>query len=137
MKTTTLKNYWGFEYITVTNVPYETSAHGKIIDSRSIKDIDWKVTLAILKHRAPIRGREFRFLRKSLSFSLAECGKHLSLSATALMKWEKMPEIRLAPINEAAVRAFFAERFRIPLSGKWSELVANPTRPKRISLKAA
>ena len=110
------QGYYGLKYITVEFT-------GDRISSSSVDEIDHKVSEYIIKHRSPLRGVEVRFLRKTLSLSLAALGQHLGLSAPAILKWERAENERLAPINEVAVRVLFAELLGVHLTGKFSELM--------------
>ena len=58
--------------------------------------------------------------------------KHLSFTA---LKWKAKPDERLHLINEAAVRAFFAEQFGVEMPGKFSELIGTEEFPDETALK--
>jgi hypothetical protein len=96
--------------------------------------IDRGIAFKIIEDRVPIRGAEVAFLRKALGLSLKDWANNFGLSAAGVLKWEKAVGKRLAPVNEAAVRAFCAEELGVEVNGTWSELIADDETPKKVSV---
>jgi hypothetical protein len=97
--------------------------------------IDKGIAFKIIEDRVPIRGAEVMFLRKALGLSLKDWANKFGLSAAGVLKWERARDKRLAPVNEAAVRAFCAELLGVVFEGTWSELIADNKTPKKVSVK--
>jgi hypothetical protein len=97
--------------------------------------IDKGIAFKLIEDRVPIRGAEVLFLRKALGLSLKDWADKFGLSAAGVLKWERALDKRLAPVNEAAVRAFCAERLGVELEGTLSEIVADDQTPKKLSVK--
>jgi hypothetical protein len=97
--------------------------------------IDRGIAAKLIEDRVPIHGAEVAFLRKALGLSLKDWASPFGLSAAGVLKWEKAPTKRLAPVNEAAVRAYCAEHLGVEVSGIWSELVAADKIPSKISVR--
>jgi transcriptional regulator with XRE-family HTH domain len=91
----------------------------------------------LIKARVPLRGKEVKMLRKVLGFSLERFAAEIKLTSGSTFKWENKADERLHPINEFAVRALFAEKLGLEVSGKYSELIATPDKAKEIVLKAS
>lgn len=133
MKKITIKKYYGLEYITVIGIPIKNTKHGNII-AINVSVIENLVARELIQKKVPIRGLEFKFLRKVLGLSLATIGSELGISAPAVLKWERAAKKRLDPINEVAVRALLAEKFGVKISGKFSELLGADTTPDSLVL---
>ena len=125
----------GLDYIIFKNVPMRESKWGDVIELK--ESILEKVAAeALITHRIPLRGQEVRFLRKSLGLTYGKFAAELSISPSTVCKWEQKPDERLHIFNETALRSFFAEKLGIEISGKFSQLIAFPTRPDKLVLKA-
>lgn len=124
----------GLEYIRFLNVPHFESKHGPVIDL-SPGTLETLAAKAIVKERIPLRGKEVRFLRKTLGLSLEKFSAKLGLSSGTVFHWEKAEDQQLAPVNESAVRALLAEELEIEIPGKFSLLVGGKAR--RIDVKAS
>ena len=96
--------------------------------------IDRGIAAKIIEDRVPIRGAEVSFLRKTLGLSLKDWAGNFGLSAAGVLKWEKALNKRLAPVNEASVRAYCAEHLGVEVTGTWTELVADDRTPKKVSV---
>ena len=96
--------------------------------------IDRGIAAKIIEDRVPIRGLEASFLRKALGMSLKDWASNFGLSAAGVLKWERAVDKRLAPVNEAAVRAYCAEHLGVEVVGTWSELIADDQTPKKVSV---
>jgi DNA-binding transcriptional regulator YiaG len=112
----------GLDYIVFKGVPMRESKFGDVIDFNPGL-LEKIAAEAVISHRVPLRGLEVRFLRKTSGLTLDAFAKSLDLTAAAVRKWELKEKERLHPINEAAVRAFFAEKLGVEFPGKLSELV--------------
>lgn len=110
------------EYIRFLNVPLKDSKHGPVIDLPP-HFLDNLAAVAVIKERIPLRGKEVKFLRKTLGLSLEKFANQLGLTSGAVFRWEQDLEQRLLPINEIAVRTFVAEKLNIEIAGKFSELL--------------
>ena len=130
----TLKNYRGFEYITVI-VPVRPSKHGDVVDVKP-SFVENIVASAMVKNRVPLRGKEVKFLRKTLGLSLERFAAEIGLTSGAIFKWEKIETERLHPINEIAVRSYMAEKFKVDLPGTYSELLGKQEQAEPFTLKA-
>jgi hypothetical protein len=97
--------------------------------------IDKGIAFRLIEDRVPMRGAEVLFLRKTLGLSLKDWADNFGLSAAGVLKWERALDKRLAPVNEAAVRAFCAEELGVEFEGTWSELIADDMTPKKVSVK--
>ena len=131
-----IRGFLGLEYIVLTNVPIRDTQFGEVIDVKP-NVLENITARAIITHRVPIRGKEVKFLRKTLGLSLERFASEIKLTSGSIFKWERAADERLHPINEIAVRAFVAEQLNIDLSGKYSELVASKEFPKEIVLNTS
>jgi DNA-binding transcriptional regulator YiaG len=131
-----IKGIGGLDYIIFKNVPMRESKYGDIIDFNPGL-MEKMAAEAIIRSRVPIRGLEVNFLRKTLALSLDRLAKDLNLTAAAVRKWEVKETERLHPINEAAVRALFAEKLSVDMPGKFSELIGTEEGPNELILKAS
>lgn len=122
------------EYIHFVGVPMKESSHGPIIDLKP-NTLERLASIAIIKNRIPLRGKETQFLRKSLSLSLEKFANKLGLTSGSVFHWEKNKNERLTPINEAAVRSLVAEELGIEIPGKFSLLLGDKVR--EIKIKAS
>lgn len=135
-KTTTLDQFLGLNYVSVVNVPIKASSYGDVIDV-DVEILEQMAAKAIIKARIPLRGKEVNVLRRVLGLSLERFAAQLGLTSGSIFKWEKKPNERLHPMNEVAVRAFFAEKFKVSLPGKYSELLGTKDRTEELVLKAS
>lgn len=131
-----LTGYYGMSYIHFKNVPMRDSKFGPIIEL-DIRFLEELAARAIIEHRVPLRGLEVRFLRKTQGLSMERFAAKLGLTSGAVFKWERDPNQRLHPVNEAVVRAFFAEVLSVDLRGRLSELIGTDKTPEKIILKAS
>jgi len=112
------------EYIHFINVPMKASKHGPIIDLEP-NVLETLAAKAVIENRIPLRGKEIKFLRKAIGLSLEKFAGKLGLTSGSVFHWEKEDKQRLAPVNEAAVRAFVAEVLELEISGKFSHLLGD------------
>lgn len=131
-----IRGFGGLDYVIFKNVPMRESKYGNVIDFNPGL-MEKIVAEAIIGSRVPIRGLEVNFLRKTLAFSLDRLAKELNITAAAVRKWEMKRTERLHPINEAAVRALFAEKFGVEMPGKFSALIGTEESPDKLVLKAS
>lgn len=124
----------GLSYVYVA-VPVARADDGTEYIDLPTNVIERAIATKLIEARVPVRGAEVAFLRKALGLTLKAWGQQFGLSAAGVQKWEKARTKRLAPVNEAAVRAYCAERLEVQLEGTWSDLVAGDKVPKRLSLK--
>jgi len=110
------------EYIHFINVPMKESKHGPVIDLAP-NQLEKLAATAVIVHRIPLRGKEVKFLRKMVGLSLEKFANKLGLTSGSVFHWEKAEDQRLAPVNEAPVRALIAEELEIEISGKFSDLL--------------
>jgi DNA-binding transcriptional regulator YiaG len=136
------KKYWTedcdnlvmLDYIRFLNVPLYSSEYGPVIDLRP-NTLELLAAEAVLTKGIPIRGLEVKFLRKVAGFSLEKFANKLGLSSGTVFHWEKAAKDVLAPVNEAAVRAFIAETLNVEISAHFSKLVGHAEH--KIELKAS
>jgi DNA-binding transcriptional regulator YiaG len=124
------------EYIHFVNVPMKDSKHGPVIDLAP-DVLETLAAQAVIAHRIPIRGREVKFLRKAIGLSLEKFANKLGLTSGSVFHWEKTDNERLAPINEAAVRALVAEELGLEISGKFSDLLGEKLHDINVKVKAS
>ena len=124
------------DYFIFKGVPMRNSQWGPVVEL-SEKIMEELASRAIIEHRLPIRGKEIRFLRKSLGLTLAAFAEKLNLTPSSILKWERANEERLHPINEVAVRALVAEEMKIDVVGKYSVLRGKEMTPEKLELKAS
>ena len=129
----TIKGVGNLDYPEVHGVPMLIDEeHGEGIHAKVLGEVEHQVAAEIISRKLPIRGAEVLFLRKSLGLSRLEFAKGLSLSDVAVLKWERTASKRLVPINEVAVRAYFAQRLKIKLEGTFDALVGDEATPKKL-----
>ena len=135
MKTTTLKNFGGLTYATVTNVPIKQSEFGEIIDFNN-KELEVLVSCEILKNKIPIRGAEFRVLKSAISLSNEAISEKLGISRNTVLKWGKDIEKRLPLPYEMLLRILVADILGIKIFISIESLKAK-NKATRINIKAA
>lgn len=129
----TMKGVGNLDYPEVHGVPMLIDdEHGESIHAQVLGEVEQQVAAEIISHKLPIRGAEVEFLRKALGLSRLEFAKGLSLSDVAVLKWERAGDKRLVPINEVAVRAYFAQRLKIKLAGTFDALIGDESTPKKL-----
>lgn len=134
----TVKGVGNLNYPEVHGVPMLIDdEYGESIHAQVLGEVEHQVAAEIISRKLPIRGAEIIFLRKSLGLSRLEFAKGLSLSDVAVLKWERTADKRLAPINEVAVRAYFAQRFKIKLAGTFDALIGDESTPKKLVIHFA
>ena len=131
-----LKGLMGLDYILFKNVPMRQSEYGPVIDLEP-GVLEKLAAQAVIEQRIPIRGKEVKFLRKTLGLSMEKFATKLELTSGAVFKWERNPEERLHSINEIVVRAFVAEILGVEISGKYSALLGKSEQPEELILKAS
>lgn len=135
MKTTTMKNFAGLTYVTVSNIPIRGSEFGDVIDIDP-RQLERLVAIALIENKIPIRGAEFRLLKSAIAMSNEAIGDKLGVSRNTVLKWGKEIEKRLPPPHEMLVRLLVADILEIDISATIENLKAND-KTKRISVKAA
>lgn len=124
----------GTTSLIVESVPITTSKYGDVIQMDPLK-FEQVIAKAVIKHGLPISGRHVSFLRKAIGLSMDKLAKHLGLTAPAILKWERLGNKRLSPINEAALRSLFAELLHIEIEGTFTTLVGLKKAPKTLKVK--
>ncbi|MBI4405052.1 MAG: helix-turn-helix domain-containing protein [Deltaproteobacteria bacterium] len=135
MKKTTIKNFGGLTYITVTNIPIKQTDFGEVIDMEP-RALEKLVSEALIRNKIPVRGAEFRIMKSALGLSNEAIANQLGISRNTVLKWGKEVEKRLPPPYEMLVRVLVAELMGIRLNATIDDLRA-ASRAKGISLKAA
>jgi len=135
MKTTTMKNFAGLTYVTVSNIPVKNSDFGEIIDVEP-RVLETLVAIALIENKIPITGTEFRLLKSAINLSNEAIGDKLGVSRNTVLKWGKEIEKRLNPPYEMLVRLLVADILGIKISSSFKELRAND-KTKKLSVKAA
>jgi DNA-binding transcriptional regulator YiaG len=124
------------EYVRFINVPVKKTKSGDVIalPPHVLEELAAK---AVIKERIPLRGREVRFLRKTLGLSLEKFAAKLGLSAGTVLHWERAEDSQLSSMNEAGVRAFVAEELGVELEGKLSALIGGKIHEIKIHADAS
>jgi len=135
MKTTTMKNFAGLTYVTVTDIPVKKSEFGEVIDVRP-RELEELVSTALIEFKIPVRGAEFRVFKSAIGLSNEAIGNKLGVSRNTVLKWGKELDKRLPPPYEMLVRLLVAESLGIELEPSLDELRAKD-KPRKISVKAA
>ena len=135
MKTTTMKNFAGLTYVTISNIPIKNSDYGEIIDTKP-RELEVLVAIALIENKIPITGAEFRLLKSAINLSNEGIAKMLGVSRNTVLKWGKEIEKRLPTPYEMLVRFLVADSLGIKISSSIEELRAND-KTKKIVLKAA
>ena len=135
MKRTSIRNFGGLTYVTVTNIPLKQTAFGDVINMEP-RELEKLVAMALTEHKVPIRGAEFRVMKSAVGLSNESIAKQLGISRNTVLKWGKETERRLPPPYEMLVRVLVAESLGMKLVATIEELRAG-NRARTISLKAA
>lgn len=120
--TENLKGLIALDYVTFINVPMVEYKHGPIIDLPP-NFLETLAAKAIIKESIPLRGREVKFLRKTIGLSLEKFANQIGLTSGAIFRWEQAQDEHLSPINEIAVRTFIADKLNVEIPGKFSKLI--------------
>jgi DNA-binding transcriptional regulator YiaG len=136
-----LKNMKGVAnlgYVEVRGVPMIVDEeYGEGIHADILGEVEQMVACEIIAQKFPIHGAEVVFLRKALGLSRLEFAKGISLSDVAVLKWERAKSKRLVPINEIAVRAYFAQRLGVKIPGTFDALIGSASTPKKFVIQYA
>lgn len=135
MRRTTLRNFAGLTYLTITNVPVKETEFGEIISLKPMI-LEKLVAAALIEHKVPIRGAEFRVMKSALGLSNEAIAEKLGISRNTVLKWGKAVDIRLPAPYEMLFRVLTAELLKIRLNATISDLRAED-RARKISLEAA
>ena len=135
MRTTTLKNFAGLTYLTITHVPVKETEFGEIINLKPML-LEKLVAAALIKNKVPIRGAEFRLIKSALGLSNEAIASQVGISRNTVLKWGKEVETRLPPPYEMLFRVLTAELLRIRLNATIKDLRADD-KAKKINLQAA
>jgi len=133
--TKTFKGILNLKYVEVQNVPvHKSERFGTTMDAAVLKRVEKIAAIALLEQRVPLRGGEVQFLREVAGISQRKLGQLLGYSGVAILKWERSPNKRLAPVNEVAVRALMAGQLNIKLLGTFEALLGIEKSPKALVL---
>ena len=135
MRKTTIKNFGGLTYVTVTNIPVKKTEFGDIIDLET-KELERLVAATLIEHKIPIRGAEFRIMKSAIGLSNETIANHLGISRNTVLKWGKEVEQRLPPAYEILVRLLVAEHLGVLLIPVIEELKPK-NKAHKIFVKAA
>ena len=135
MKKTTIKNFAGLTYLTITNVPLRKTDMGDVIDLGS-GELEQLVAIALIENKIPVRGIEFRVMKSALGLSNEAIANELGISRNTVLKWGKEPENRLPIAYEMLFRLLVAESLGAKMEPSLAELRAGD-KTKQIQIKAA
>lgn len=135
MKKTTIKNFAGLTYLTITNVPLRKTDMGDVIDLAS-GELEQLVAIALIENKIPVRGIEFRVMKSALGLSNEAIANELGISRNTVLKWGKEPENRLPIAYEMLFRLLVAESLGAEMEPSLAELRAGD-KTKQIQIKAA
>jgi len=104
-----IKGYGGLEYIRIT-------FKGKTLPHEKLKELEREMGQIIIQTK-PLRGKEVKFLRKTLGLSLGKLVVKMQgmVDQSTVSRWEQKGEERLSPANESLMRSFFAYEFKVKL----------------------
>ena len=100
------------------------------------RELEKLVAMALIEHKIPVRGAEFRIMKSGVGLSNESIAKQLGISRNTVLKWGKETARRLPPPYEMLVRVLVAESLGMELVATIAELKAG-NKAKAISLKAA
>jgi DNA-binding transcriptional regulator YiaG len=135
MKTTTIKNFGGLTYVSVSKVPIRPTEFGDVIDMEQ-GELERLVAVSLIENRVPVRGAEFRVMKSALALSNDAIADYLGVNRNTVLKWGKEIEKRLPKPYEILVRLLVADLLGIELDATLEDLSADD-KAKKISLKAA
>lgn len=135
MKTTTMKNFAGLVYLTVANIPIKKTDFGEVLNVAP-RELETLVSVALIEHKVPIRGAEFRVLKSAINLSNEAIANKLGISRNTVLKWGQEVNKRLPPPYEMLVRLLVAELLDIEIGASVDELRAKD-KVKKINVKAA
>ena len=135
MKKTSVKNFAGLTYVTVSNIPLRETDLGDVIDVAS-SELERLVASALISNKIPIRGAEFRVIKSALGLSNEAIADELGISRNTVLKWGKEIEKRLPPPYEMLVRLLAADYLGVKISATIRDLKAND-KIKKINVQAA
>lgn len=135
MKKTTIKNFGGLTYLTITGIPVKRTEFGDAIDMKP-GELERIVAMALIDYKIPVRGAEFRIMKSAIGLSNESIAHQLGISRNTVLKWGHEIEKRLPPPYEMLVRLLVAESLGRKLAATIDELKAGD-KAKKISLKAA
>jgi DNA-binding CsgD family transcriptional regulator len=135
VKTTTLKNFAGLTYVTISKVPIKKNEYGTIIDLEP-RVLEKIVAIELIKQKIPITGVEFRLLKSAMQLSNESIGQKLGINRNTVLKWGKDLHKRIPKPYEMLVRLLAADIFGIHMIATIHDLEAlNKT--KKITVQAA
>jgi len=135
MKKTTITNFAGLTYVTISNIPLRKTDLGDVIDIAP-GDLEVLVAIALIENKIPVRGSEFRLMKSALGLSNEAIANELGISRNTVLKWGKNLEERLPMSYEMLFRLLVAESLGAELEMTMAELRA-ADKVKRINIKAA
>jgi DNA-binding transcriptional regulator YiaG len=130
-----IKGFGGLTYLTIKNVPIKETEFGDVIDLAS-GTLEQKVAVALIDHKIPVRGAEFRVMKSALGISNEAIAQALGISRNTVLKWGKEIEKRLSPPYEMLFRLLVSETLGIGLAASLEDLKA-ADKAKVILLNAA
>jgi DNA-binding transcriptional regulator YiaG len=98
-----LRNVWLANGYAMRRTPY-----GKGVAIDNLQGLHRAIAQQLVRLPRPLKGAEFRFLRKELDLSQAALAEYLGCSIQALARWEK-GKSRIAKPAERLLRALFRE----------------------------
>lgn len=130
-----IEKFQGLEYVTVMGIPTKKKGKYEVlaVDHGVIEQL---VAKEILKLGIRFRGKEVKFLRKTLGLSLEKMAAKIHLTSGAIQRWEKKKEESISPVNEIALRAFFCDQFGISIPAHFNDFLGKDSY-EPIKLKVA
>jgi putative transcriptional regulator len=98
-----LRNVWLANGYDKRATPY-----GKGIAIQNVEDLHRAIARQLVRLPRPLKGAEFRFLRKELELSQAALAIYLGCNIQSLARWEKGAS-RISKPAERLLRAFYSE----------------------------
>lgn len=79
------------------------------------RELEKLVVMALIEHKIPVRGAEFRIMKSAVGLSNESIAKQIGISRNTVLKWGKETARRLPPPYEMLVRVLVAESLGMEL----------------------
>lgn len=120
MKTKIVENYHylesGLEYVYIKKVRAINTSYSLSVNIPKVKEIHEKIVTLILKHNIPLRGKELRFIRKTLKIIQVDLSNLLGIAQSTLVTWEsKELDQQIDSAHSYFLQQYFREKCGLSL----------------------